>query len=81
MSNQDTESGKKIHEYTSEVLEYLGKREEFWMQQNPSRLHQKKQERTSSGRVITSANLKKNDPGRYMYRQLERVEEGVQFLI
>jgi len=55
----------------------LGKREEFWRQQNPSRLHSKKQERTASGRVVTSANLKKNDPGRYMYRQLERIEEDL----
>ncbi|XP_075259483.1 outer dynein arm-docking complex subunit 4-like [Convolutriloba macropyga] len=78
ITNQETESGKKIFEFTSDTLEYLDKREEFWRQQNPSRLHAKKQERTSSGRVITSANLKKNDPGRYIYRQLERVEEDME---
>merc|ERR1712226_1147976 len=77
ITNPETESGKKIYEFTSGTLEYLGKREEFWRQQNPSRLHSKKQERTASGRVVTSANLKKNDPGRYMYRQLERIEEDL----
>ncbi|XP_063714722.1 outer dynein arm-docking complex subunit 4-like isoform X2 [Symsagittifera roscoffensis] len=78
ITNPETDSGKKIQEVTSSTLEYLDKREEFWRQQNPSRLHSKKQERTSSGRVVTSANLKKNDPQRYIHRQLDRIEEDLE---
>ncbi|XP_063715321.1 outer dynein arm-docking complex subunit 4-like isoform X2 [Symsagittifera roscoffensis] len=79
VSNDSTESGKKIRDYTNDAIKYLEKREEFWRQQDPSRTHDKTYERSSSSRRGTesSAVTKKSNPGGYVIKQIERIEKDM----
>ena len=80
MSNEKSESGKKIRGYTNDAIKYLEKREEFWRQQDPSKTHDKTYERAASGTKAsndTKTVSKKSDPGKYVIKQIEDIETGL----
>ena len=72
-----SESNAEIVELTSEVLNYLDKRMEFWQQQKPA---QKSAAKKAGGerRALRGG---KDDPKQWVLRSLEEIDEGTNWVI